>query len=93
MPTTSPLTLTPQISALVTGALYSGSVLLLAAVDPSGKPLLSFRGSTAVYSDTQRMSFQFVVPVFNYLAVNHDRIVLPLRHGETRNPKRSGRSD
>ena len=62
MPTTSPLTLTPQISALVTGALDSGSVLLLAAVDPSGKPLLSFRGSTAVYSDTQ-LSFWARKPV------------------------------
>jgi Pyridoxamine 5'-phosphate oxidase len=45
--------LTPEISALVTGALDAGNVLLLAAVDQDRKPVLSFRGSTAVYSDTQ----------------------------------------
>jgi Pyridoxamine 5'-phosphate oxidase len=45
--------LTPEISALVTGALDAGNVLLLAAVDRDRKPLLSFRGSTAVFSDTQ----------------------------------------
>jgi hypothetical protein len=49
----SPLALTPEISALVTGALDSGNVLLLAAVDRDRKPLLSFRGSTAVFSETQ----------------------------------------
>lgn len=45
--------LTPEISALVTGALDAGNVLLLAAVDRDRKPVLSFRGSTAVFSDTQ----------------------------------------
>jgi hypothetical protein len=50
---TSSFALTEQIAALVNGALDSGSVLLLAVVDSNLKPLLSFRGSTAVYSDTQ----------------------------------------
>jgi hypothetical protein len=45
--------LTPEISALISGALDTGNVLLVAAVDRDRKPLLSFRGSTAVFSDTQ----------------------------------------
>jgi len=45
--------LTPEISALVTGALDAGNVLLLAAVDHDRKPVLSFRGSTAVFSGNQ----------------------------------------
>lgn len=49
----SPFALTPEISALVTGALNSGNTLLLAAVDRKSRPLLTFRGSTAVFSDTQ----------------------------------------
>jgi len=49
----SAFSLTPEISALVTGAFDSGNVLLLAAVDRHHKPLLSFRGSTAVFSNTQ----------------------------------------
>jgi len=49
----SPLALTEEIRALVTGALDSGNVMLLAAVDETGKPLLSFRGSTVPFSDTQ----------------------------------------
>jgi Pyridoxamine 5'-phosphate oxidase len=53
MTATPVFALTPQIKALVTGALDSGNALLLAAVDKDRKPLLSFRGSTAVYSDTQ----------------------------------------
>ncbi|MGO9931606.1 MAG: pyridoxamine 5'-phosphate oxidase family protein [Steroidobacteraceae bacterium] len=53
MTNTTPFALTPEISTLVTGALDSGNVLLLAAVDRDRKPLLSFRGSTAVFSGTQ----------------------------------------
>jgi hypothetical protein len=49
----SPLSLTPEIAALVAGALESGNPMLLAAVDKDGKPVLSFRGSTSVFSDTQ----------------------------------------
>jgi hypothetical protein len=53
MTNTSSLALTPEISALVNGALDTGNVLLLAAVDQDHKPLLSFRGSTAVFSESQ----------------------------------------
>jgi hypothetical protein len=53
MTNTSSFALTPEIAALVNGALDAGNVLLLAAVDQTHKPLLSFRGSTAVFSDTQ----------------------------------------
>jgi hypothetical protein len=49
----SPLAITPQIADLVTGAMDSGAIMLLAAVDGDSKPVLSFRGSTSVFSDTQ----------------------------------------
>lgn len=51
MPT--PLALTPEITALVNGALDAVLPLLLAVVDADRKPILSFRGSTVVFSDTQ----------------------------------------
>jgi len=53
MANSSSFALTAEISALVTGALDTGNVLLLAAVDQDRRPLLSFRGSTAVFSGTQ----------------------------------------
>ena len=49
----APLTLTQEIRELVGTALTSGYPILLAAVDPENHPLLSFRGSTVVYSDDQ----------------------------------------
>jgi len=45
--------LTPEIKLLVNSALASGNPLLVAAVTPENKPVLSFRGSTQVYSDGQ----------------------------------------
>lgn len=48
----SPLMFNDEIRTLITGALDSGNVLLLAVVDASDKPLLSFRGSTMPFSDT-----------------------------------------
>lgn len=51
--TDTPFALTAEIKALIDGALDSGNVLLLAAVSPDQRPVLSFRGSTAVFSDTQ----------------------------------------
>jgi Pyridoxamine 5'-phosphate oxidase len=53
MTNTAAFALTPEISALIAGAFDSGNVLVLAAVDRNRKPLLSFRGSTAVFSPTQ----------------------------------------
>jgi hypothetical protein len=53
MTNASRFALTPEVSALVSGAFATGNALLLAAVDRDRKPLLSFRGSTAVFSDTQ----------------------------------------
>jgi hypothetical protein len=53
MSTASPFALTSEIKALVAGAFDSSNVLLLAAVGKDQKPVLSFRGSTAVFSDTQ----------------------------------------
>ncbi len=47
------LVLTPQIKDVLNNALANGTPLLLAAVTPEGKPILSFRGSAQVYSDNQ----------------------------------------
>ena len=47
------LKLSPEIKELVNDALMSGSPLVLAAVDSDNRPVLSFRGSTQVYSDDQ----------------------------------------
>jgi hypothetical protein len=53
MADTPPLALTPEITALITGAIDSGNIMLLAAVDRDAKPILSYRGSAAVFSDDQ----------------------------------------
>jgi hypothetical protein len=53
MPNTALLAITPEIGALVDGALDAGYPLLLAAVDAEHKPVLSYRGSTVVFSATQ----------------------------------------
>jgi hypothetical protein len=53
MADTAELALTDDIKALVANALDTGNPLVLAAVDPAGKPLLSFRGSAVPFSDTQ----------------------------------------
>jgi Pyridoxamine 5'-phosphate oxidase len=48
-----PLALTDELKTLVNSALANGAPLLLAAVSPDGKPVLSFRGSVQTYSDDQ----------------------------------------
>jgi hypothetical protein len=48
-----PLVLTPDIKALIAKAIDDGAVMLLAAVDADGKPLLSYRGSVSAFSDDQ----------------------------------------
>jgi hypothetical protein len=53
MANTPPVVITPEIAALIAGAIDSGAVMLLAAVDADLKPVLSFRGSTVVFSDDQ----------------------------------------
>lgn len=50
---TDTLVLTDEIKALVNGSLTNGTPMLLAAVSPAGKPVLSFRGSLQTYSDSQ----------------------------------------
>jgi hypothetical protein len=47
------IVLTEEIREHVNGALMSGNALILAAVDAAGRPRLSFRGSTQVFSDDQ----------------------------------------
>jgi len=56
MPDPTPLSLTPELVELLTGALDSGNVVLVAAVSADAKPLLSFRGSVAPFGD-QQLSF------------------------------------
>lgn len=53
MTSAPPFALTEPVRALVNNALETGSPMLLAAVDHNQQPLLSFRGSTAVFSDSQ----------------------------------------
>jgi hypothetical protein len=53
MTNTAPFALTPEVTTLIAGAFDSGNVILVAAVSRDHKPILSFRGSTAVFSDTQ----------------------------------------
>lgn len=47
------LKINDEIAALIAGAYDSGNVLLVAAVDADARPLVSFRGSVAVFSDDQ----------------------------------------
>jgi len=45
--------LTDEIREHINGALMAGNPMILASVDPAGKPRLSFRGSTQVFSADQ----------------------------------------
>jgi hypothetical protein len=49
----SSLVLTDEIKGLINNGLTNATPLLLAAVSPAGKPVLSFRGSVQTYSDDQ----------------------------------------
>ena len=53
LPPFTALRLTPELHSKINNALADKSPLVLAVVDSSGQPLLSFRGSTQSYSDTQ----------------------------------------
>src|SRR5215472_11598062 len=52
-PSFTELRLTPELHSKINNALAAGNPLVLAVVDPSGQPYLSFRGSLQTYSDTQ----------------------------------------
>ncbi len=60
-PNFTELKLTPEMHALVNNALVEGHPLVIAVVDPTGQPYLSFRGSLQTYSDTQ-LSFWLRIP-------------------------------
>ena len=47
-----PIALTQEIKDLVNSGYTSGNPMALAVVTPDNKPVLSYRGSTQVYSDT-----------------------------------------
>ena len=53
LPAYTQLRLTPELQTKINNALAEGHPLVLAVVDSSGQPLLSFRGSLQTYSDTQ----------------------------------------
>ena len=53
LPPFAPLKLTPEMQTKINNALVEGHPLVLGVVDPSGQPILSFRGSLQTYSDTQ----------------------------------------
>jgi hypothetical protein len=51
--TSAALALTDEIKGLINNALADGAPLLLAAVSPDHRPVLSFRGSVQTFSDDQ----------------------------------------
>jgi len=51
--TSAQFALTNELKALVNNALGDGAPMLLAAVRPSGAPVLSYRGSVQAFSDDQ----------------------------------------
>src|SRR5712692_2163011 len=53
LPPYTHLRLTPELHSKINNALAEGHPLVLAVVDATGQPLLSFRGSLQTYSDTQ----------------------------------------
>jgi hypothetical protein len=53
VPEYTPLQLTPELHSKINNALAEGHPLVLAVVDVTGQPQLSFRGSLQTYSDTQ----------------------------------------
>src|SRR5579875_406695 len=57
----SSLKLTPELHNKINNAVADGHPLVLAVVDPSGQPVLSFRGSLQTYSDTQ-LGFWLRIP-------------------------------
>src|SRR5690348_5329737 len=53
VPVYAQLKLTPELHSTINSALAEGHPLVLAVVDRSGQPRLSFRGSLQTYSDTR----------------------------------------
>jgi hypothetical protein len=53
LPAYTDLRLTPELHNKINNALAEGHPMVLAVVDESGQPRLSFRGSLQTYSDTQ----------------------------------------
>jgi hypothetical protein len=53
VPSYTHLKLTPELHNKINNALVEGHPLVLAVVDASGQPWVSFRGSLQTYSDTQ----------------------------------------
>ncbi|MEI6301216.1 MAG: pyridoxamine 5'-phosphate oxidase family protein [Betaproteobacteria bacterium] len=49
----TPIKITAEIREMVKNAQTDGFPMAVAHVDPSGQPIISFRGSTQVFSDTQ----------------------------------------
>ena len=84
LPPYTHLTLTPELHRKINNALAEGHPLVLAVVDPSGQPVLSFRGSLQTYSDTQ-LGFWLRNPQGNTLESirNNPRVALIYRSPST----------
>jgi hypothetical protein len=80
----STLKLTPELHSKINNALAEGHPLVLAVVDPSGQPVLSFRGSLQTYSDTQ-LGFWLRLPQGRTVTAirNNPRVALIYRSPST----------
>jgi Pyridoxamine 5'-phosphate oxidase len=76
----SELRLTPELHNRINNALADGHPLVLAVVDTTGQPVLSFRGSLQTYSDTQ-LGFWLRIPQGRTLASirNNPKVALIYR--------------
>jgi hypothetical protein len=81
----TPIKLTAEIRAMVAAAQMDGFPMTVAHVDTSGQPIISFRGSTQVFSDTQLAIWvrNSDGNFLNSLKAN-PKIALMYRNGKTR---------
>jgi len=84
LPAYTRLRLTPELHSKINNALADGHPLVLAVVDESGQPHLSFRGSLQTYSDTQ-LGFWLRNPQGSTLASirRNPKVALIYRSGTT----------
>lgn len=81
----TPIKITDEIRAMVASAQVDGFPMTVAHVDLSGQPIISFRGSTQVFSDTQLAIWvrNSDGNFLNSLAAN-PKVALMYRNGKTR---------
>jgi hypothetical protein len=81
----TPIRITDEIRAMVASAQMDGFPMTVAHVDTSGQPIISFRGSTQVFSDTQ-LAIWVRNSDGNFLNSVHanPKLALMYRNGKTR---------